>query len=235
MSQVYAVVPAAGAGKRMGAAIPKQYLELAGRTVLEHTLARLAAHPRIARVVVAVSAGDEFYPALAPRLSPKVRDVVGGAERCHSVLAALDSLALVAGLNDWVMVHDAARPCVRTADLDRMLAELERHAVGGILAAPVRDTLKRCAADGAIVATVDRSALWHALTPQMFRLGVLRDAIRAALAEGVLVTDEAMAIERAGLVPRVVAGHTDNLKITHPEDLALAAAILAAQGPGEQA
>ncbi|MGE0859914.1 MAG: 2-C-methyl-D-erythritol 4-phosphate cytidylyltransferase [Gammaproteobacteria bacterium] len=235
MNPVYAVVPAAGAGKRMGAAIPKQYLELAGRTVLEHTLARLAAHPRVARVVVAVSAGDEFYPALAPRLSPKVRDVVGGAERCHSVLAALDSLALVADLNDWVMVHDAARPCVRTADLDRMLAELEQHAVGGILAAPVRDTLKRCDADGAIVATVDRSALWHALTPQMFRLGMLRDAISAALADGVLVTDEAMAIERAGLVPRVVAGHTDNLKITHPEDLALAAAILAAQGPGEQA
>lgn len=226
---VYVVVPAAGAGRRMGSAIPKQYLQLNGRTVLEHTLGRMAGHARVRQVVVAISADDELYASLAPRLPAKVVSVIGGAERCHSVLAALRSLSGLAAADAWVMVHDAARPCVRREDLDRMLAELVDSEVGGVLAAPVRDTLKRCDADGAILATVDRSALWHALTPQMFRLGTLLHAIEAALVAGVIVTDEAQAIERAGLTPRVVAGHADNLKITHPEDLPLASLILAAQ------
>ena len=226
---VYVVVPAAGAGRRMGSAIPKQYLQLNGRTVLEHTLGRVAGHARVRQVVVAISADDELYASLAPRLPAKVVSVIGGAERCHSVLAALRSLSGLAAADAWVMVHDAARPCVRREDLDRMLAELIDSEVGGVLAAPVRDTLKRCDADGAILATVDRSALWHALTPQMFRLRTLLHAIEAALVAGVIVTDEAQAIERAGLTPRVVAGHADNLKITHPEDLPLASLILAAQ------
>jgi 2-C-methyl-D-erythritol 4-phosphate cytidylyltransferase len=227
---VYAVVPAAGAGKRMGSTTPKQYLELAGRTVLEHTLWRLAGHAQIQKVVVAISSGDEYYASLRTRLPAKVSHVLGGAERCHSVLSALHALSAQASADDWVMVHDAARPCVRVEDLDRMLETLCDSAVGGILAAPVRDTLKRCDADGAIVATVDRTALWHALTPQMFRLGTLTHAIETALAAGVIVTDEAQAIERIGLTPHVVAGHADNLKITHPEDLSLAALILSAQG-----
>lgn len=226
---VHAVVPAAGAGKRMGSAVPKQYLELAGRTVLEHTLWRLAGHALIQTVVVAISAGDEYFEDLRAKLPGKVSSAAGGAERCHSVLSALHALAAHAGPDDWVLVHDAARPCVRIADLDRMLATLGDDEVGGILAAPVRDTLKRCDAHGAIIATVDRTQLWHALTPQMFRLGTLTSAIETALADGVVVTDEAQAIERIGLTPRVVAGSADNLKITHPEDLALAAMILAAQ------
>ena len=226
---VYAVVPAAGAGKRMGSATPKQYLEIAGRSVLEHTLWRLAGHALIRKVVVAISAGDEYFDALRARLPAKIAAVLGGTERSHSVLAALHALALEAAADDWVMVHDAARPCVRSADLDRMIAILGDDEVGGILAAPVRDTLKRCDEDGAIIATVDRTQLWHALTPQMFRLGTLTRALEAALAGGVIVTDEAQAIERAGHTPRVVAGHADNLKITHPEDLALAGLILAAQ------
>ena len=226
---VYAVVPAAGAGKRMGSTTPKQYLEIAGRSVLEHTLWRLAGHVLIRKVVVAISAGDEYFEALRTRLPAKVASVRGGAERCHSVLAALRALALEAAADDWVMVHDAARPCVRSVDLDRMIATLGDDEVGGILAAPVRDTLKRCDENGAITATVDRTQMWHALTPQMFRLGTLTRAIEVALADGVIVTDEAQAIERAGLTPRVVAGHADNLKITHPEDLSLAGLILAAQ------
>ena len=226
---VYAVVPAAGAGKRMGSATPKQYLEIAGRSVLEHTLWRLAGHALIRKVVVAISAGDEYFDALRARLPAKIAAVLGGTERCHSVLAALHALALEAAADDWVMVHDAARPCVRSIDLDRMIAILGDDEVGGILAAPVRDTLKRCDEDGAIIATLDRTQLWHALTPQMFRLGTLTRALEAALAGGVIVTDEAQAIERAGHTPRVVAGHADNLKITHPEDLALAGLILAAQ------
>ena len=227
---VYAVVPAAGAGKRMATLVPKQYLELAGSTVLEHTLWRLAGHALIQKVVVAIGAGDEYFENLRSRLPAKVSHVPGGAERCLSVLAALRALSMQAAPDDWVLVHDAARPCVRVEDLDRMLETLGDSEVGGILAAPVRDTLKRCDADGVIIATVDRTPLWHALTPQMFRLGTLTRAIEAALADGVIVTDEAQAIERIGLTPRVVAGHADNLKITHPEDLALAALILAAQG-----
>ena len=231
---VYAVVPAAGTGRRMGVALPKQYLELAGRTVLEHTLWRLASHPRITEVVVAISADDEHFAGLRPRLPANIVTVTGGAERCHSVLSALIRLAATAAPTAWVLVHDAARPCVRRADLDHLLATLATSAVGGILAVPVRDTLKRCAADDSIIDTVDRSALWHALTPQMFRLGLLKAAIERALAAGTLVTDEAQAIERAGLVARVVAGHSDNLKITHPEDLPLAALILAAQDAVER-
>ncbi len=227
---VYAVVPAAGAGKRMGSAIPKQYLEVAGRSVLEHTLRRLAGHALIQKVVVAISAGDQYFEELRARLPAKVSTALGGAERCLSVLSALHVLAAQARPDDWVMVHDAARPCVRMEDLDRMLAILGDSDVGGILAVPVRDTLKRCDADGAIIATVDRTQLWHALTPQMFRLGTLTRAIEAALAASVIVTDEAQAIERIGLTPRVVAGSADNLKITHPEDLVLAGLILAAQG-----
>ena len=227
---VYAVVPAAGAGKRMGSLVPKQYLELAGSTVLEHTLWRLASNALIQKVVVSISAGDEYFDDLRARLPAKVSTALGGAERCLSVLSALHVLAAQARPDDWVMVHDAARPCVPVADLDRMLVALGDSEVGGILAAPVRDTLKRCDADGAIIATVDRTQLWHALTPQMFRLGTLIGAIEAALAAGVMVTDEAQAIERLGLTPRVVAGSADNLKITHPEDLVLAGRILAAQG-----
>lgn len=226
---VHAVVPAAGAGKRMGAAVPKQYLRLGARTVLEHTLWRLAGHTLIQRVVVAISAGDEYFEELRASLPDKITTAAGGAERCHSVLSALHALTAHAAPDDWVMVHDAARPCVRVADLDSMLDTLGDDAVGGILAAPVRDTLKRCDASGAIIATVDRTQLWHALTPQMFRLGTLIHAIESALADGVIVTDEAQAIERIGLTPRVVAGSADNLKITHPEDLALAGMILAAQ------
>ena len=226
---VYAVVPAAGAGKRMGSATPKQYLEIAGRSVLEHTVWRLAGQALIRKVVVAISAGDEYFAALRPAMPAKVSTVLGGAERCHSVLAALQALANEAAADDWVMVHDAARPCVRSADLEHMIAILGEDPVGGILAAPVRDTLKRCNNDGTIRGTVDRNQLWHALTPQMFRLGMLTHALETALAAGVIVTDEAQAIERAGLTPRVVAGHADNLKITHPEDLSLARLILAAQ------
>ena len=231
MSRVWAVVPAAGSGRRMGSELPKQYLALAGRTVLEHTLARLGEVAAIARIVVALAADDRRYARLA--VPARCTAASGGAERCHSVLAGLQSLVGEAAHDDWVLVHDAARPCVRVADIERLLAELAADAVGGILAVPVRDTLKRCAPDGAITDTVSREALWQAQTPQLFRYGLLRAALEAALTHGGLVTDEAQAVEWAGATPRVVAGHGDNLKITHPEDLALAALILAAQRVGE--
>ena len=228
-NSVWAVVPAAGKGARMGADVPKQYLELAGKSVLGHTLELLTSQRLIAAVVIAVAADDDLWPGVAASLSKPVTVATGGAERCHSVLAGIKALQK-AGDDDWVLVHDAARPCLRASDIERMIDELGKHPVGGILAARVRDTLKRGNDHGDIVATVDRNHLWHALTPQMFRVGVLRAAIAGALDKGLVVTDEAQAIEAAGLVPRIVEGHGDNLKITHPADLALAEMILRSQG-----
>ena len=220
----WAVVPAAGTGKRMGSATPNQYLPLLGRPVIAHTLTTLLHHPRVDGVVVAVDAGDEWWPAVVADLGaakPLLR-ANGGTERCHSVLNGLETLRERAAPDDWVVVHDAARPCLSAEDLDRLLLELADDPVGGLLATPVRDTLKRADATGRVATTVDRSRLWHALTPQMFRLGTLRDALNSALARGLPVTDEAMAMEAAGFAPRLVEGRADNLKITHPEDLALA-------------
>ncbi len=229
--RIWAVVPAAGKGARMGADRPKQYLELAGRTVLEHTLRRLLDEPRIAGIVVPLAADDPFGQAIVARLGARVVATVGGAERCHSVLNGLDAVPQAAA-DDWALVHDAARPCLRAGDLAALIERLEGNPCGGILAVPVRDTLKRCAPDGTIEHTVDRNQLWHALTPQMFRLSVLREALRAALAAQRLVTDEAQAIELAGFVPRVVEGHADNIKITRPEDLPLADYYLRTQSGG---
>lgn len=221
-TKIWAAIPAAGIGARMGSTVPKQYLPLHGRTVIEHALARFLAHPDIAGVVVALAPYDSQWESLEVRRDEKLLLAPGGAERCHSVLSSLRKLAEVAAADDWVLVHDAARPCVRRADIDRMLNELREHPVGGILALPVRDTLKRGDPDANIVMTVDRTALWHALTPQMFRLQRLTDALESVIAQGIIVTDEAQAIELLGLTPRLVEGHGDNIKITRPQDLAFA-------------
>ncbi|MBV5275332.1 MAG: 2-C-methyl-D-erythritol 4-phosphate cytidylyltransferase [Lamprocystis purpurea] len=220
--KIWAVVPAAGVGRRLGAVIPKQYLDLAGRPVIEWTLDTFLADARISGVRVALGPEDGFWSATAYANHPKVRRVAGGAERCHSVLNALDDLAAEADLADWVLVHDAARPCLRQADLDRLITALADDPVGGILGVPVRDTMKGANPDGRIRATIDRAALWHAFTPQMFRLGALRDALRAAINAGDLVTDDASAMELSGLSPRLIEGHADNIKITRAEDLPLA-------------
>ena len=223
----------------MGSAIPKQYLLLAGQPVIAHTLDILLRHPRLSGVVVAISVEDEWWPeVVAARVTNKPLLVVtggaarvtnkpllvvtGGAERGHSVLNGLDALWERAQPDDWVLVHDAARPCLSVDDQDRLLTELAEDAVGGLLAVPVSDTLKQADRAGRVAATVDRSQLWRALTPQMFRLGLLREALREALARGQIVTDEAAAMEAAGFTPRLIEGRADNLKITRPEDLALA-------------
>jgi len=225
----FAVVPAAGAGARMGAPVPKQYLRLGGRTVLEHTLARLCAQPQLRGVALALAADDRHWDALRYECPLPLWRVDGGAERCHSVLNALERLAQEAAPHDWVLVHDAARPCVRGSDIDRLIETARRHPVGGLLAVPVRDTMKRADEHATVLETVSRDGLWHALTPQMFRIGELTQAVRSALAEGCLVTDEAAAMERAGRAPRLVPGHSDNIKITRPEDLALAGFFLQQQ------
>lgn len=221
--RIWAVVPAAGVGRRMGAGVPKQYLPLAGRTVIEHTLERLCTHPRVAGVVVALAADDAHFAQLP--VATSVRLAPGGLERADSVLAALDAIAHEAGPGDWAIVHDAVRPCLHREDLDRLIADAQAHGEGALLAAPVRDTMK-LVVDERVQQTVPRDGLWHALTPQMFPLAALRAALLAARRDGVPITDEAQAMERAGHAPRVVHGRADNIKITRTEDLQLAAFFL---------
>lgn len=230
----WAVIPAAGVGKRMGTTVPKQYLSLAGHPTIFHALNTLLRHPHIAGLVVAVSAEDEWWPEVAATLATEkpLWIATGGAERCHSVLNGLVTLREHAEPTDWVLVHDAARPCLTHEDLDQLLTELVADPVGGLLAMPVRDTLKQADAFGRTAATMDRARLWHALTPQMFRLGMLQDALNAALMRGLLVTDEAAAMEASGFAPRLIEGRSDNLKITRPEDLALAEFYLTRRSAG---
>lgn len=226
----WAVVPAAGVGRRMGGVIPKQYLLLHERPILAYTLERLAQEPNIAGIVVAIARNDPHWQGMsALQLRIPVYIVAGGEQRCHSVLNALDYLSQQAHANDWVLVHDAARPCVQISDIHRLITLLKEDAVGGLLAVPVRDTMKRTDNTQHVTATVERTGLWHALTPQMFRLGMLRDAITAALTQGVQITDEAMAIELTGRQPRLVEGSADNIKITRQDDLRLAELYLLQQ------
>ncbi|CAH6816377.1 2-C-methyl-D-erythritol 4-phosphate cytidylyltransferase [Vibrio chagasii] len=217
---VIAVVPAAGVGSRMKADRPKQYLQINGKTILEHTVEKLLAHPQVSQIVVAISDDDPYYPELPLTQNPQVIRVAGGSERADSVLSALDYIEKQQ-LGDWVMVHDAARPCVQLSDIDKLISTAMSHDVGAILAAPVRDTMKR-GAQGQIEHTVERADLWHALTPQMFRAEPLWNVLSEALKQGVSITDEASAFEWKGFSPALVAGRSDNFKITQPEDLALA-------------
>lgn len=231
MPRHFAIVPAAGAGTRFGAAMPKQYLPLAGRPVIEHTLRALCRSPSIDRVMVVLAPDDMHWRTHDWRgLGAKLETVyTGGATRAESVLAGLDALATAAADDDWVLVHDAARPCLSQAMIDALVAELATDAVGGLLAVPVADTLKRADPEQRVAATEPRDGLWQAQTPQMFRYGPLVAAIRAALAAGHGGTDEAAAIEAAGARPKLVRGDVTNLKVTFPADLSLAELILFAR------
>lgn len=232
--QFWAIVPAAGAGKRMDTAIPKQYLPLGDKTVLEHTLDTLLSCQRLAGVILVLSPGDERWVEIQHRYSKQPLDTVtGGAERCHSVLNGLDYLAARTSDADWALVHDAARPCVRIEDIERLITTLEGTSEGGLLGVPVADTMKRVDEDVSISGTVDRNGLWHAFTPQMFRVGALRAALQQAIDQGQQVTDEASAMELAGYRPRMVQGARDNIKITVPSDLALAAFYLQSRSTSE--
>ena len=222
------VVPAAGIGTRMGAACPKQYLSLAGKTVIENTLERLLALPDIAGMVLALSADDPYWDRLPLAQHPVIHRIPGGAERCHSVLNALEFLSIKASPDDWVLVHDAARPCVSLRNIIELIEAIKDHPVGGILGVPVSDTLKQVEAKQ-IQATADRSLLWHAQTPQIFRLGLLHNCLQRALAEGKIITDESSAVEAYGYQPIMVQGRSDNIKITRPEDLAIAAMLIQQQ------
>lgn len=219
----WAVLPAAGSGKRMAAEIPKQYLEVAGVTLLEYSLRALLACPDIRAVAVVLDPADRRNDRVSTVLSDvRVRTAPGGLERADSVAAGLDALAVEAKPDDWVLVHDAARPCVDVASIKQLISSVTQSGVGGILAEPLVDTLKRGGDDGRVVETLDRSQLWRAQTPQMFRLHELRDALASARQQGQTVTDEASAMELAGHPVQIVAGSPRNLKVTVPADLALA-------------
>ncbi len=218
--KIWGVVPAAGVGKRMQSDRPKQYLELAGKTVIEHTLLRLLQAKVFTAIAVAISAEDPYWPELDISKNPAILTAPGGKERADSVLSALRTIRKQASDNDWVLVHDAARPCITSADIHLLIDLLQTDDVGGILALSSHDTLKNVQGNR-ILDTLDRTKIWRALTPQMFRYGMLKAALEEA--EGnPAVTDEASALELKGLQPKIVEGRPDNIKITRPEDLALA-------------
>ncbi len=228
--RIWCVIPAAGAGQRMGADRPKQYLEIAGRMVIEHTLEKFAGHPRIAGVTVALAPEDPWWSKVNLKKGLEVDRCDGGDKRFESVLNGLNALRKKgADANDWVLVHDAARPCVRRDDIDRLIDTATAHPVGAVLGMPARDTMKRTESDTTVRQTVRRGGLWHAFTPQIFRLGALARALNRALEEGAEVTDESQAMERIGDHPLMVEGHADNIKITTPFDLELAEHFLSAQ------
>lgn len=219
---VWGVVPAAGIGSRMGSEIPKQYLPLAGRNVLACTLQALRQAGVCKHIVVALHPQDDGRYLVDDTNSKHILTVTGGIERSDSVLAALKALTGRAALQDWVLVHDAARPCVRRDAILRLLQQAEKNQMGAILAVPVVDTVKRSTDGVSIEQTVDRKQLWCAQTPQLFRYGLLYEALSQASEQGIAITDEASAMESAGHPVQLVQGSTDNLKITHPNDLALA-------------
>lgn len=228
--KIWVVIPAAGIGTRMSSETPKQYMKIQNKCILEHTLERFCFYPEIDGVVVALAEGDPYWSSLSISSNEKLMVTSGGEERCHSVLNGLRYLDEFAQGDDWVLVHDAARPCLRVEDIKKLINTVIEKGGGGLLAVPVRDTMKRADNKNCVTETVDRSGLWHALTPQMFRLADLRTAIENALAEGMLVTDEAQAMELCGVSPLLIEGHSDNIKITLPLDILLAELFLSQQG-----
>jgi len=229
VKSIWAVVPAAGSGRRLGGEIPKQYREIAGAPLMEHTLQALLASPDVRGIVVALDPSDRRADAINSLADVRVQTVAGGAERAHSVLAGLDLLAEDASDEDWVLVHDAARPCLPLKSLTALIDCARAEGEGAILAAPVSDTLKQVDDSAKVTRTVDRSVLWRAQTPQLFPLIKLRRALRQCLEEIGDVTDEAMAMEWAGETVHVVEGPPSNIKVTVEADLAYVDMMLRAE------
>lgn len=218
----WAIVPAAGIGRRMNSNCPKQYLKINQQFVIDYVMECLISYSAIHGVVVALSENDSYWPASRFYQHEKVMTVMGGKERYESVNNGLNHLISEADMNDWVLVHDAARPCLTHADIDCLINEVNEHDVGGLLGVPMSDTVKFVNPHHVVEKTIDRSQLWRAYTPQMFRFGMLRQALEKAIHSVAEVTDEASAIEQLGKKPLMIKGHAGNIKITHPEDLSLA-------------
>lgn len=235
-NQFVVVVPAAGVGKRMQAQCPKQYLLIQNKTILEHTVYKLLSHDLIKHVVISISVADEYFKDISLSNHPNVSVVYGGSERVDSVLAGLNSID--ASTYPWVMVHDAARPCVDLSDISTLIDQTQQLQIGGLLSTPVKDTIKQskiCVNQNDktsypnVDKTIDRNSLWHALTPQLYRTNELINAISTAKKNNIEITDESSAIEAVGLNSVLVEGRGDNIKITRPDDLALASFILSQQ------
>lgn len=214
----FVIIPAAGIGTRMNADIPKQYLKINHQSILEHSLNCFLSDSRFEKIMLTLNQNDQHWQQLNLQ-HPKLETVIGGLERCHSVLNGLLALRDRADDEDWVLVHDAARPYLQKQDLDKLIDTLKDHPVGGLLGMPVRDTLKRVNDKNEIIETVDRKNLWHAFTPQMFRYKKLLDALEAAISHHQIITDEASAIEFIGAKPVMIAGNPTNIKITQQTDL----------------
>ena len=225
----WAIVPAAGSGQRFGAELAKQFHSIGDKLVADHTLGRLLTISKLQKILVPCNPGAESWAQVSALKDQRVELLAGGAERFHSVLNGLRALANIAGSDDWVLVHDMARPCVTSADINKLIEQLDGHAVGGILATPISDTLKKVTADNTITETLDRSDYRGAQTPQMFRYGLLVRALETMLEKQQVPTDEASAIEYIGEQAMIVEGRRDNIKITHREDLVIAQAIMGYQ------
>ncbi len=224
--QVHALIPAAGHGTRYGGGVLKQYLPICGKAVLVHAIRAFQFHPLITSITVILAEDDQWFEAAVGSLSASVKTVTGGDTRAKSVRNGLRFIADNYSDSDWVLVHDAARPCLMPVSLDRLLEQGLQSTDGAILAMPVGDTLKRAGDASEIIATVDRSGLWTAQTPQLFRVGALAKAIDVAQREGCELTDEASAMEFVGVRPLLVMGSAGNIKITYPIDLSIAEALL---------
>ncbi|MGP1953985.1 MAG: 2-C-methyl-D-erythritol 4-phosphate cytidylyltransferase [Arsenophonus sp. NC-QC1-MAG3] len=225
--QVAALIPAAGIGSRMKANCPKQYLKVAGKTIIEHTISALLKQPRISEIIVSLNNHDIFFHQLLISKNPKIKTVTGGCQRADSVLAGLNYLSDNLQLDPpcWVLIHDAARPCLDQSDLDSIIRFIDgqQSSCGGILAAPVRDTMKRSVQGKIDIShTVDRNELWHALTPQFFPLLLIKNCLTQVLAQKTVITDEASALEYCGYHPQLLESKVNHLKVTQPEDLMLA-------------
>ncbi|MPW29005.1 2-C-methyl-D-erythritol 4-phosphate cytidylyltransferase [Agarivorans sp. B2Z047] len=227
--QYTALLPAAGIGSRMQASLPKQYLRLGEQTILETTAKVFLSHPAIKNLIIVLHPKDTWFNQLPLAKDGRINTVVGGDERADSVLAGLKA----AKQDEWILVHDAARPCITQSDISKLISAVEQQQCGGILATQVRDTMKR-GADGKIAQTVSREQLWHALTPQMFKVKQLKDNIQNALLTGTAITDEASAMEWANCPVSLVTGRSDNIKVTCPEDLALAKWFISQQQNEEE-
>ncbi|MGP1939290.1 MAG: 2-C-methyl-D-erythritol 4-phosphate cytidylyltransferase [Arsenophonus sp. ET-DL9-MAG3] len=224
--QIVALIPAAGIGSRMKVDCPKQYLKIAGKTIIEHTISVLLKQPRISKIIVSLNKNDTFFNKLAISKNKIIKTVIGGNQRANSVLTGLNYLSDNLEADDpcWVLVHDSTRPCLHQADLNSIICFIDNHkfSCGGILASPVRDTIKRSFQGKIDIShTIERNELWLALTPQFFPLELIKNCLTQAIAKKIIITDEASAAEYCGYHPRLLKGRVDNLKVTHPEDLML--------------
>ncbi len=226
VASCWVVIPAAGSGKRMGIEVPKQYIELNDMTMLEHSVSSLLYDQRILGIKIVVDLEQDLHLDLPNLKDPKVSFVQGGTERSDSVLAGLSDLINITDETDWVLVHDAARPCVRPSEINQLIDIVTQSGIGGVLAQKITDTVKRTDSNGLVNETVQRECLWRAFTPQMFPIGLLRESLLAAKAANITVTDEAAAMERMGHPVQLIPGLSTNIKITVPADFEFARTFL---------